>query len=84
MFEILGFWSEKYNHYTEIENSYYNRRKCFASKFIHNFFSGSNGHDFMFLLKGHEDLKQDERVMQLIWLIHYLGMTQEAIYRTVL
>ena len=25
--------------------------------------SGSNGQEYMFLLKGHEDLRQDERVM---------------------
>lgn len=26
---------------------------------------GSNGEDYAFLLKGHEDLRQDERVMQV-------------------
>ena len=33
---------------------------------------GSNGCDFMFLLKGHEDLRQDERVMQLFGLVNTL------------
>ena len=33
---------------------------------------GSNGSDFMFLLKGHEDLRQDERVMQLFGLVNTL------------
>uniref|UniRef100_UPI00358FB62C serine/threonine-protein kinase mTOR-like n=1 Tax=Myxine glutinosa TaxID=7769 RepID=UPI00358FB62C len=33
---------------------------------------GSNGHEFMFLLKGHEDLRQDERVMQLFGLVNTL------------
>lgn len=27
---------------------------------------GSNGEDYAFLLKGHEDLRQDERVMQVL------------------
>ncbi|XP_032242839.2 serine/threonine-protein kinase mTOR [Nematostella vectensis] len=34
--------------------------------------AGSNGSDFMFLLKGHEDLRQDERVMQLFGLVNTL------------
>jgi len=33
-------------------------------------FLGSNGERFEFLLKGHEDLRQDERVMQLFGLIN--------------
>lgn len=33
---------------------------------------GSNGVEFMFLLKGHEDLRQDERVMQLFGLVQTL------------
>jgi len=33
---------------------------------------GSNGHDYEFLLKGHEDLRQDERVMQLFGLVNTL------------
>jgi FKBP12-rapamycin complex-associated protein len=31
---------------------------------------GSDGRDYMFLLKGHEDIRQDERVMQLFGLIN--------------
>jgi FKBP12-rapamycin complex-associated protein len=31
---------------------------------------GSDGEDHAFLLKGHEDLRQDERVMQVIYLLH--------------
>ena len=34
--------------------------------------AGSNGAEFMFLLKGHEDLRQDERVMQLFGLVNTL------------
>lgn len=37
-----------------------------------NCFAGSNGHEFVFLLKGHEDLRQDERVMQLFGLVNTL------------
>lgn len=37
-----------------------------------NPFPGSNGHEFVFLLKGHEDLRQDERVMQLFGLVNTL------------
>nr|QXN57741.1 serine/threonine-protein kinase [Bemisia tabaci] len=33
---------------------------------------GSNGKEYMFLLKGHEDLRQDERVMQLFGLVNTL------------
>ncbi|GBP30109.1 hypothetical protein EVAR_94952_1 [Eumeta japonica] len=33
---------------------------------------GSNGAEYMFLLKGHEDLRQDERVMQLFGLVNTL------------
>ena len=33
---------------------------------------GSNGNDYVFLLKGHEDLRQDERVMQLFGLVNAL------------
>lgn len=35
---------------------------------------GSDGKEYMFLLKGHEDLRQDERVMQLFGLINTLLM----------
>ncbi len=33
---------------------------------------GSDGHEYPFLLKGHEDLRQDERVMQLFGLVNTL------------
>ena len=33
---------------------------------------GSDGDDYVFLLKGHEDLRQDERVMQLFGLVNVL------------
>lgn len=34
--------------------------------------NGTDGSDYMFLLKGHEDLRQDERVMQLFGLVNGL------------
>lgn len=34
--------------------------------------SGSDGNEYPFLLKGHEDLRQDERVMQLFGLVNTL------------
>ena len=37
--------------------------------FVH---TGGNGAEFMFLLKGHEDLRQDERVVQLFGLVNTL------------
>merc|ERR1711988_238971 len=33
---------------------------------------GEDGNDYLFLLKGHEDLRQDERVMQLFGLVNAL------------
>lgn len=33
---------------------------------------GSDGYDYQYLLKGHEDLRQDERVMQLFGLVNTL------------
>ena len=33
---------------------------------------GSDGNEYLFLLKGHEDLRQDERVMQLFGLVNTL------------
>ena len=33
---------------------------------------GSDGAEYVFLLKGHEDLRQDERVMQLFGLVNSL------------
>ena len=42
---------------------------------------GSNGKEFMFLLKGHEDLRQDERVMQLFGLVNTLLATSHETLR---
>eukprot|EP00698_Gefionella_okellyi_P003488 TRINITY_DN13298_c0_g1_i1.p1 TRINITY_DN13298_c0_g1~~TRINITY_DN13298_c0_g1_i1.p1 ORF type:complete len:2319 (-),score=474.81 TRINITY_DN13298_c0_g1_i1:41-6196(-) len=36
---------------------------------------GSDGQEYMFLLKGHEDLRQDERAMQLLGLVNTLLAT---------
>ena len=43
--------------------------------------AGSNGCEFMFLLKGHEDLRQDERVMQLFGLVNTLLANDPASLR---
>lgn len=42
---------------------------------------GSNGKDYMFLLKGHEDLRQDERVMQLFGLVNTLLLNDPDTFR---
>lgn len=42
---------------------------------------GSNGKDYMFLLKGHEDLRQDERVMQLFGLVNTLLQIEPDTFR---
>ncbi|KAF5280820.1 hypothetical protein FQR65_LT14927 [Abscondita terminalis] len=42
---------------------------------------GSNGKDYMFLLKGHEDLRQDERVMQLFGLVNTLLLKDPDTFR---
>lgn len=42
---------------------------------------GSNGHNYMFLLKGHEDLRQDERVMQLFGLVNTMLYSENATSR---
>ncbi|CAG9112203.1 unnamed protein product [Plutella xylostella] len=42
---------------------------------------GSDGKDYMFLLKGHEDLRQDERVMQLFGLVNTLLKSDNNTYR---
>ncbi|XP_063386567.1 serine/threonine-protein kinase mTOR [Cydia fagiglandana] len=42
---------------------------------------GSNGKDYMFLLKGHEDLRQDERVMQLFGLVNTLLQADPHTFR---
>lgn len=44
-------------------------------------FTGSNGKDYMFLLKGHEDLRQDERVMQLFGLVNTLLLHDPDTFR---
>lgn len=40
--------------------------------------SGSDGQDYWFLLKGHEDPRQDERVMQLFGLVNNLLLQNPA------
>lgn len=42
---------------------------------------GSDGRRYMFLLKGHEDLRQDERVMQLFGLVNALLQADPTTYR---
>ena len=42
---------------------------------------GSDHKDYQFLLKGHEDLRQDERVMQLFGLINTLLATNTESYK---
>ena len=42
---------------------------------------GSDGREYSFLLKGHEDLRQDERVMQLLGLVNcFLLEKRAAVY----
>jgi FKBP12-rapamycin complex-associated protein len=43
--------------------------------------TGSNGKEYMFLLKGHEDLRQDERVMQLFSLVNTLLIHDPETFR---
>lgn len=43
--------------------------------------TGSNGKEFQFLLKGHEDLRQDERVMQLFGLVNSLLVENPETFR---
>jgi FKBP12-rapamycin complex-associated protein len=41
--------------------------------------TGSDGYEYVFLLKGHEDLRQDERVMQLLGLVNeFLSANDET------
>ena len=42
---------------------------------------GSDGKEYVFLLKGHEDLRQDERVMQLFGLVNTLLAVDESCAR---
>ena len=43
--------------------------------------AGSNGQEYQFLLKGHEDLRQDERVMQLFGLVNSLLLSNPETLR---
>lgn len=43
--------------------------------------TGSDGKDYVFLLKGHEDLRQDERVMQLFVLVNSLLANNPKTFR---
>lgn len=49
--------------------------------YFNMYFVGSNGKDYMFLLKGHEDLRQDERVMQLFGLVNTLLLHDPDTFR---
>jgi len=42
---------------------------------------GGDGKDYQFLLKGHEDLRQDERVMQLFGLVNTLLETDPETFK---
>lgn len=42
---------------------------------------GSDGKDYQYLLKGHEDLRQDERVMQLFGLVNTLLGTDPETFK---
>ncbi|TPX38402.1 hypothetical protein SeMB42_g06762 [Synchytrium endobioticum] len=42
---------------------------------------GSDGKDYQYLLKGHEDLRQDERVMQLFGLVNTLLSTDSETFK---
>merc|ERR1719219_224998 len=42
---------------------------------------GSNGKEYMFLLKGHEDLRQDERVMQFFSLVNSILTNDPETFR---
>ncbi|KAF9352686.1 phosphatidylinositol kinase- protein kinase tor1 [Mortierella sp. NVP85] len=42
---------------------------------------GSDGRDYTFLLKGHEDMRQDERVMQLFGLVNTLLATDPETFK---
>ena len=45
---------------------------CTSFSFLSSVHTGSNGKEYQFVLKGHEDLRQDERVMQLFGLVNSL------------
>ena len=40
---------------------------------------GADGRDYSFLLKGHEDLRQDERVMQLLGLVNCFLVEKQTV-----
>lgn len=42
---------------------------------------GSDGKEYQFLLKGHEDIRQDERVMQLFGLVNTLLMSDSETFK---
>ncbi|CAF1445126.1 unnamed protein product [Rotaria sordida] len=42
---------------------------------------GSDGYEYVFLLKGYEDLRQDERVMQLFGLVSEFQLTNDETRR---
>ncbi|VDK46575.1 unnamed protein product, partial [Dibothriocephalus latus] len=42
---------------------------------------GSNGQNYVFLLKGHEDTRQDERIMQFFGLVNTLLMSEPETLR---
>ena len=44
-------------------------------------FAGSNGKEYQFLLKGHEALRQDERVMPLFSLVNSLLLADTETFR---
>ena len=44
---------------------------------------GGDGRKYMFLLKGHEDLRQDERVMQFFSLVNSLLLDDPETFRLV-
>ena len=44
----------------------------FSSHLLSSILQGDNGQEYQFLLKGHEDLRQDERVMQVFGLFNSL------------
>lgn len=59
------------------------RLNCISNSidFLYFVVLGSNGKDYMFLLKGHEDLRQDERVMQLFGLVNTLLLHDPDTFR---
>ena len=54
---------------------------CLTDYLIDWLITGSNGKEYMFLLKGHEDMRQDERVMQLFGLVNFLLVNNPETFR---